>query len=129
MRPTLELLDLFDQVRELMRVELSLVRAEISERASGIPSNLTAVVVGVVLLPVAVGLILVAVSLFLLRFGIPLDLAFLIVAVVAIAVSLLLLRLGVAGLKPSRFVPAKSMSQISSLFGGLSRGRERLDIG
>ena len=33
MRPTLELIDLFDQVRELMRV--SLVRAEISERAGG----------------------------------------------------------------------------------------------
>jgi hypothetical protein len=71
MRPTLELLDLLDQVRELMRVELSLVRAEISERTSGIPSSLTAVVVGIVLLPVALGLILVAVSLFLLRFGIP----------------------------------------------------------
>ena len=55
MRPTLELLDLFDQVRELMRVEFSLVRAEISERASGIPSSLTAVVAGIVLLPVALG--------------------------------------------------------------------------
>ena len=129
MRPTLELLDLLDQVRELMRVEVSLVRAEISERTSGIPSSLAAVVAGIVLLPVALGLILVAASLFLLRFGIPLDLAFLIVAVVTIAVSLLLLRSGVAGLKPSRFVPAKSMSQISSLFGGLSSGRERLDIG
>jgi hypothetical protein len=50
-----------------MRVELSLVRAEISERASGIPSSLVAVVVGIVLLPVALGLILVAVSLFLSR--------------------------------------------------------------
>src|ERR1700738_1411625 len=119
MRPTLELLDLFDQVREFMRVEFSLVRAEISERASGMPSSLTAVVVGIVLLPIAFGLILVAVSLFLLRFGVSLDLAFLIVAVVTSAVSLLLLRLGVAGLKPSRLVPAKSISQISSLFGGL----------
>ena len=53
MRPTLELIDLFDQVRELMRV--SLVRAEISERAGGIPSSLTAVVVGIVVLPVALG--------------------------------------------------------------------------
>ena len=116
MRPTLELLDLFDQVWELMRVELSLVRAEISERTSGLPASLTAVVVGVVLLPVALGLILASVSLFLLRFGLP---PFLIVALVAIVVSLLLLRSGVAGLRPSRFVPAKSISQISSLFGGL----------
>jgi hypothetical protein len=56
------------------------------------------------------------------------TISFLIVAVVTSAVSLLLLRLGVAGLKPSRLVPVKSMSQISSLFGGLSRGRERLDL-
>ena len=120
MRSTLELfLDLLGQVRELTRVELSLVRAEISERASGISSSLGAVIVGVVLLPIALGLILVAVSLFLLRVGLPLDVAFLIVAVVAIAVSLLLLRWGVAGLKPSRLIPEKSISQISSLFGGL----------
>ena len=37
MRPTLNLfLDLLGEVRELMRVELSLARAEVSERASGI---------------------------------------------------------------------------------------------
>jgi hypothetical protein len=119
MRTTLELLDLFDQVRELMRVELSLVRAEITERTSGLSASLAAVVVGVVLLPVALGLILASASLFLLRFGLPLDLAFLIIALVAIVVSLLLLRSGVAGLRPSRLVPAKSISQISSLFGGL----------
>jgi hypothetical protein len=119
MRPALELRDLLDQVRELMRVELSLFRAEIGECTSGIPSSLMAVVVGGVLLCVALGLVLVAASLFLLRFGLPLDLAFLIVAAVAIVISLILLRSGVAALKPSRIVPAKSISQISSLFGGL----------
>ncbi len=119
-RSTLELfLDLLGQVRELTRVELSLVRVEISERASGIPSSRAAVLIGIVLLPVALGVILVAVSLFLLRFGLPLDLAFLIVALVAIAVSFLLLRWGLAGLKPSRLIPEKSISQISSLLGGL----------
>ena len=119
MRPTLELLlDLLGQVRDLMRVELSLVRVEISERTRGVPSSLAAVVVGIVILPVALGLILVAASLFLLRFGIPLDLAFLIVAVVTIGASLLMLRLGVRGLRPSRLVPARSIAQISSLFGG-----------
>jgi hypothetical protein len=119
MRSTLELfLDLLGQVRELTRVELLLVRAEISERASGIPSSLTAVIIGIVLLPIGLSLILVAASLFLLRFGVPLHLAFLVVAVVSIAAALLLLRWGVAGLKLSRLVPAKSVSQISSLFGG-----------
>jgi Putative Actinobacterial Holin-X, holin superfamily III len=118
MRPTLQLLlDLVREVRELTRAELSLLRSEIGERAKGIPSSLAALVVGVVLLPVALGLILVAASLFLMRFGVPLDLAFLIVAVVAILASLLCLRSGVAGLKPSRLVPTKSISQISSLLG------------
>ena len=120
MRSTLELfLDLLDQVKELMRVELSLARVEVSERTRSFPSSLAAVVIGIVLLAAGVGFVLVAASLSLERFGIPPDLAFLIVAVVAIVVSLILLRSGVAGLKPSRFVPAKSISQISSLFGGL----------
>ena len=56
---------------------------------------------------------------FLTRFGLPLDLAFLIVAVVAIALSALCLWLGAARLKPSRLAPVKSMAQISSLLGGL----------
>jgi hypothetical protein len=119
MRSTLELfLDLLDQVKELMRVELSLARVEVSERARGIPSSVAAVLVGVVLLAAGVGLVLVAASLSLGRLGIPPDLAFLIVAVAAIVVSLILLRSGVSGLRPSRLVPAKSLSQISSLFGG-----------
>ena len=46
MRLALELRDLLDQVRELARVEVSLFRAEIGERTSGIPSSLMAVVVG-----------------------------------------------------------------------------------
>lgn len=119
MRSTLELShDVIDQVRDLARAELSLFRAEMNERASEIPPSLIAVGIGFVVLPVGVGLILVAASLFLFRYGLPLDLAFLIVAVIAIAISLLLLRSGVARLKLSRFVPTKSISQISSLFGG-----------
>ena len=119
MRPALELRDLLDQVRELARVELSLFRAEIGERTRRIPLSLMAVVVGGVLLCVSLALILVAASLALMRLGLPLDLAFLIVAVVAIVIGLILLRTGVGALKPSRLVPEKSISQISSLFGGL----------
>src|ERR1700735_4596827 len=101
MRPALEMRDLLDEVRELVRVELSLFRAEIGERTSGISSSLMAVVVGGVLLCVSLGLILVAASLSLLRFGLPLDLAFLIVAVVAIVISLILLRLGIRAIQHS----------------------------
>ncbi len=119
MRSTLELLlDLVGQVRELTRIELSLARAEVSEGARRIPSSLAAVVAGVVLLALGLGLILVALSLALLRFGLPLDLSFCIVAAAAIVVSLILVRAGAAGLKPSRLMPARSISQISSLLGG-----------
>jgi hypothetical protein len=118
MRPTLALLDLLDQVRDLMRVELSLLRAEISERASGIPSSLTAVVVGIVLLPSPSGLSWLRPAC-----------SFCVSEFPSIWVSncrrgydrgeFTPAALGRAGLKPSRLVPAKSISQISSLFGGL----------
>jgi hypothetical protein len=119
MRSTIELLaDLLSGVRQLLRVELSLVRTEIDELSAGIPSSLAVLIVGVVLLPVALGLILVAAALFLARFGLPTDAAFLIVALVAILASFLLLRVGALRLRPSRLVPAKSLAQISSLIGG-----------
>ncbi len=120
MRSTLELLyDLVGQVRDLARIELSLARAEVSEGARRIPSSLAAVVAGGVLFAVGLGLILVAASLALMRFGLPADLSFCIVAVVSIIVSLILVWVGASGLKPSRIIPAKSISQISSLLGGL----------
>jgi Putative Actinobacterial Holin-X, holin superfamily III len=120
MRSTVELLlELIGQVRELARVELSLARAEVGERAGGIPSSLVAVIAGAVLLLVSLGLLSGALCVFLLRFGVALDLSFLIVGIVAIGVAFFLVRSGVAGLNPSRLVPAKSISQISSLLGGL----------
>ena len=120
MQPTLGLLlDLLRQVRELLLIELSLARAELRERGNSIPSSLTAVVIGLVLLPIGAGLLFVALGLLLTRFGLPLDLSFLIVALAVIVGSVLALRSGVKGLKPSRLMPAKSISQISSLLGGL----------
>ena len=120
MRPTIELLlDLVRQGQQLANVELSLVRAELSERGGLVASSLAFVVVGLVLLPVGLGLIFVAAGLALTRLGVPLDVAFLILAVVVLVAGLLLMRVGVKGLKPSRLVPAKSISQISSLLGGL----------
>ena len=69
--------------------EFSLIRAELSECGSLIATSLTALVVGLVLLLAGLGLILVALSLLLVRFGVPLDLAFLIVALAVIATALL----------------------------------------
>ncbi len=120
MRPTIELLlDLVRQGQQLANVELSLVRAELSERTSRVVSSLAFFIVGLVLLPVGLGLIFLAAGLALTRLGIPLDAAFLIIAVVVLVAGLLLVRAGIKGLKPSRLVPTKSISQISSLLGGL----------
>jgi hypothetical protein len=124
MRPTLELLgELAEQTRSLAQVELALVRAELSERGA-VSSSLTKVGAGLVFLPIGVTLFLVAVSLALRRFGIPADLAFLVVALFVIAAGAFALISGLRGLRPNRLAPSKSISQISSLLGELQDGAD-----
>jgi hypothetical protein len=89
-----------------------------------VSSNLTKVGAGLVCLPIGVALFLVAVSLALRRFGIPADLAFLIVALFVIAAGAIALISGLRGLKPSRLAPSKSISQISSLLGEFQDGAD-----
>ena len=116
MRPTLELLgELAEQTRSLVQVELSLFRAELRERGASISSSLTKVGVGLILLPIGLTLIFVAISLALRRFGIPADLAFLIVALVAVAAGSFALISGLRGLKPSRLAPSKSIANLVSV--------------
>ena len=102
-----------------MQVELALIRAELSERGALVSSSLIKVGAGFVFLPLGGALFLVAVSLALRRFGIPADLAFLIVALFVIAAGAFALISGIRGLKPSRLAPSKSISQISTLLGEL----------
>jgi hypothetical protein len=124
-RTTLELLGEFaEQTRSLVQVELSLLRAELRERGASIPSSLTKVGVGLIFLPIGLTLVFVAISLALRRLGIPADLAFLIVALVAITVGYFALISGLRDLKPSRLVPSKSISQISSLVGEFQDGAD-----
>jgi hypothetical protein len=111
-------------MRSLAQVELALVRAELSERGALVSSNLTKVGAGLVCLPIGVALFLVAISLALRRFGIPADLAFLIVALLVIAAGSFVLISGLRALKPSRLAPSKSISQISSLLGELQDGAD-----
>jgi hypothetical protein len=80
--------------------------------------------VGLIFLPIGLSLIFVAISLALRRFGIPADLAFLIVALVAIAAGSFALVTGLRGLKPARLAPSKSISQISSLLGEFQDGAD-----
>lgn len=110
--------DLVRQGREFLRVELLLARAEIAERGNSALLSLTVVGVGLVLLGIGLGLIFVALSLFVARFGIPLDLAFLVVALVTMTAGLLAVLSDARNLQPSRLLPEKSISQISSLMGG-----------
>lgn len=125
MRPTLELLsELAEQTRALVQIELSLARAEFRERGALISSSAMKVGVGLVFLPIGLSLILVALSLALRRFGIPADLAFLIVGLLVIAGGSLALISGFKGLKPVRLIPSKSISQISSLLGELQDGAD-----
>jgi hypothetical protein len=125
MRPTLELLgELAEQTRSLVQVELSLLRAELRERGASISSSLTKVGVGLIFLPIGLTLIFVAIRLALRRFGIPVDLAFLIVALVAVAAGSFALVSGLRGLKPARLAPSKSISQISSLLGEFQDGAD-----
>ena len=120
MRSTIDLLlDLVHQGRQLARTELALVRAEIGERGGALASSLVALAAGLILLPMGLGLLIVACALSLRRLGVPLDLGFLILAVAVIVVGAVLAWVGARGLKPSRLMPSKSISQISSLFGGL----------
>jgi hypothetical protein len=124
-RPTLELLgELAEQTRSLVQIELLLLRAELRERGASISSSLTKVGVGLIFLPIGLTLVFVAISLALRRLGIPADLAFLIVALVAITVGSFALISGLRGLKPSRLVPSKSISQISSLVGEFQDGAD-----
>jgi hypothetical protein len=64
------------------------------------------------------------VALALRRFGIPADVAFLIVAQLLLVAGSIALISGLKGLKPSALVPSKSISQISSLMGGLQDGAD-----
>jgi hypothetical protein len=117
--PTLQLLlELIRQGRELLTVEISLARSELKERSSSISLSISVVVAGAFLILAGIFMVLVALSLFLRRVGMPLDLAFVIIAIVAMLSGWILVRYGAQALKPSRLMPLKSISQISSLFGG-----------
>jgi uncharacterized membrane protein len=118
-RSTVDLVhDLVRQGRELLRIEVLLARTEFAERGNSALLGLTVVGFGLALLGIGLGLIFVALSLFIARFGVPLDLAFLVVALVTMTAGLLAVLSGARNLQPSRLLPEKSISQISSLMGG-----------
>jgi len=115
---TLQLIfEFFAQIRQLLNAEVSLARAELSENASSLTSGLAALVAAGVLMFAGLIVLLLAAGLFLLRFGVPPDLAFLIVAGVTFLVGWLLIRVARRRLKPDRLMPNRSIAQASLLFG------------
>jgi hypothetical protein len=116
--PALQLMiDLFNQVRQLVLIETNLVRAELRESAVSASSGASALAAGAAIAFAGFIFLLAAVSIFLVRLGVPLDVACLLVALAALGGGVLLLRSGVRSLRPEKLLPMRSLAQVSSLFG------------
>ena len=108
--------DLIRDTRRLVAAEIDLARAELSESRDNMSSGLAALAGGAAFLLAGLIVFLAGASLVLMRLGMPTDLAFLAVAGTAILIGWLLLRTGMGALQPRKLLPARSLSQISSLF-------------
>ena len=114
--PTLHLIaEVFAQVRRLIAAEIDLARAELAENVGSAASGATALAAGAAFMFAGLIVLLAAVSVFLVRFGAPLDIACLVVAVAALMGGLLLMRSGGRALQPGKLLPTRSLAQISSL--------------
>jgi len=110
--------DLVQQARELVSAEVTLLRVELRESAAILVSALARAAAGVVMLHAGAILLLVAVSLFLIRLGLPADIAFFLVALAVMIGGALLARAGGLSLK-NGLAPKRSIAQITSLLKGL----------
>jgi hypothetical protein len=116
--PTLQLVaDLITQARQLVALEIALARAELAENVGSAAYGAAAFAAGAVFMFSGLIVLLAAVSAFLVRLGAPLDVACLIVAIVALIGGLILMRWGGRALQPRKFLPTRSLAQISLLLG------------
>jgi membrane protein implicated in regulation of membrane protease activity len=116
--PTIRLAaELIQEIRQFVEAEVDLARAEFREIGGNVSTGLAAAVGGAAFLLAGLIVLLAAGSAFLLRLGLPLDAACLIVAVVAFAIGWLLLRFAQRAWQPQKLTPARSLAQISSLMG------------
>jgi hypothetical protein len=107
--------DLLKQVSTLVAIELDLARAELSLSFERLAGGVGKVAVGAVLLLAGLFFVLAAICAFLVRLGLPVDLACLAVGAVVTIVGYLLLRWGTDAFVPSKLLPRRSLAQISSL--------------
>jgi hypothetical protein len=103
---------------EWLTIEASLAGAELKESARAASSALTMIFAGAALLFGGTIILLVAVGYFLMRFGVPPDMSFLIVAALTLIIGGGLLRAGAKELSLSRLVPHRSLAQISAILAG-----------
>lgn len=106
--------DLLKQVSTLASLEFDLARAELAESSSRAAGGLGKVAAGAVFLLAGFLFILAAVCAFLVRLGVPIDLACLIVALVTMTAGWLVLRSGARAFEARNLLPRRSLAQISS---------------
>ena len=107
--------DLFRQVSKLLGVEADLLRVELKESSSRAVASVGRVAAGAAFLVCGLFVLLAALCAFLVRLGLPADLACLVVAVIALLTGWLCLRSGVSKFESGALVPRRSLNQISSL--------------
>ena len=118
--PTLELMgDALREGRRLFAAEADLMRSEIKQGVLVASSGLTKLAAGAALAFAALIIFAAAAGAFLVRLGVPIDLACLIVAAATAVAALLLLRAGARSLQSGALLPRRSLMQITSFFGRL----------
>ncbi len=111
------IVELVRQVQRLITIEVDLAKAELAQGASSLSSGAIALAAGAAISFIGIIFLFAAASAFLVRLGVPLDGACLIVAIVALIVGFVLVRSGGKALRPERLLPTRSFAQLSSLLG------------
>jgi hypothetical protein len=104
--------DLIAQLTTLLRKEGQLARTEVSEKIAHVASGLGLAMAGAVLAVPALVILLEAGVAALMRTGMSMSLAALIVGGVALAIGIALLMVGMGRLKASNLVPEKTLHQL-----------------
>jgi hypothetical protein len=110
--------DLFRQISTLLNVEVDLLRVELTESSSRAAASLVKVAAGAALFIAGILALSAAFCAFLVRLGLPIDLACLLVAAIAMLAGWMCLRSGLRSLEPGVLIPRRTLNQITSLITG-----------
>lgn len=104
--------DALSHISSLFQSELSLAKAEISEKIDLIVQSLVMIIAGAVLAIGGLFLLLQAAIAWLVRAGVPPHWATLIVAAVVLVLAAILVKIGLSSLKMSRLKPERTLRQL-----------------